>query len=465
MLTLAQFYFIVRRRRLLILLSTVAGLVAAIGWSGLTPRRYTASAQILVNVRAVETVGQPGSVADQLAPDYLSTQTDIIRSERILSEAARALGLDRDGPRIRALVWSPEAGPALRYAVKFLRGHVALSPSATSRMLDLRATAPDATLAAEIANAVADAYRDGSLAIQSEPARLAIRGYDRQATELRARWAAEQGRLAAKQRALGVTTREAGDDAETARLVSLSGQLAVAEAAQATAAARADRTALPDVIANPVVQDLEQRIAEAAAKRQQLAATAGPRNVDVREVTGQIEALRAQLAAQRGLIRDGVASAARQGASSVATLRAAVADQKQRVIAAQGHRGEISLIEQSLASIRQTYEQVMQRRAQLSVQDTVGQGNAIMLSRARPPETPSWPRPIVMAAIGLVAGLMAGVAGALAFAFARGRLDAPEDIELWSDVPFVGGIGLSGGHPALAAPRSLLTSRFGGSAS
>lgn len=73
MLTLAQFYFIVRRRRLLILLSTVAGLVAAIGWSGLTPRRYTASAQILVNVRAVETVGQPGSVADQLAPDYLST--------------------------------------------------------------------------------------------------------------------------------------------------------------------------------------------------------------------------------------------------------------------------------------------------------------------------------------------------------------------------------------------------------
>lgn len=455
-MTLDQFRHILRRRMRTVVLFVLLGLVAGAIWAVLTPPRYTASVQVLVNVRAPETVGQPTSVADQLAPDYLSTQSDIIRSDRILGAAVEKLGLSRDTPRARELGWKPAFGAPAAFFMGQLRSQVALSLTATSRVLRVSITSADPVFSARAADAVAQSYRDGSVSIQAEPARLAVQGYDEQARDLTRRWAAEQRRLAERQRALGVTVASEGDggDAESTRLASLSGQLANAEATRASASARSDREALPDSVANPVVQRIQQDLATAEARRAQLATTAGPNNVDLMEVTGQIAALRAQLRKQRQEIQQSASSAARQSAVSVSMLNAAVAAQKRRAIDEQVHRGEIALIEQSLENIRQTYNQVMQRRSQLNVMDTVGQANVTLLSRADVPSSPRWPRPFLMIGFGAVGGLIAGLLAAIALnAFGR-RLAEPDDIEAWSGLPFLGGVGL------VAAPSSTLALPF-----
>ncbi len=454
-MTIDQLRHILRRRFLMVAVFALLGLLAGGAWALLTPPRYVASVQVLVNVRAPETVGLPTSVADQLAPDYLSTQSDIIRSDRILGAAVEKLGLASDTPRARALGWTPEHGPARAHFIARLGEQVALRLTATSRVLSVTVTSSDPVFSARAANAVAQSYRDGSLAIQAEPARLAVQGYDEQARNLTRRWGIEQQRLAERQRALGVTVTGEGNgaDAEAARLASLSGQLANAEATRASATSRADRQALPDSVADPVVQKIQQDLATAEARRAQLATTAGPNNIDLMEIEGQIRALRAQLRGQQQEIRQSVSSAARQSAASVSMLNNAVAAQKRRTIDEQVHRGEIELIGQSLANIRQTYNQVMQRRSQLIVQDMVGQANVTLLSRAGVPTAARWPRPLLMIGFGAVAGLIAGALAAIAAGTFGRRFAEPDDVETWSGLPFLGGVGLvTDQKAALALP-------------
>src|SRR3546814_15235594 len=101
------------------------------------------SAQVLIDVRAPETLGKQSSEADQLAPDYLSTQTDIMQSERVRLKVVEKLGL-ASNPKARADYESVATNRSIDH---FLAGRLEtglqLVPAASSRVIAINYSAAE----------------------------------------------------------------------------------------------------------------------------------------------------------------------------------------------------------------------------------------------------------------------------------------------------------------------------------
>ena len=437
-MTFLQFLHLLRARHRIVIAAIAIGVVLALLLVVFSPRSYDATAQVLVNVRAPETVGSQ-SLQDQLAPDYLSTQVDILRSRRVALRVAKALNLD-SAPSVRRAFTESDATSFEDYVVEIVQRGLTVAPAAASRVISLTYTARDPQLAASAANAYAEAYRTVTLQLQAEPARQSAEWYDGQARAVQAQLLAAQQALSARQRTLAVAADADQTDSDVNRLNNLSGQLAAAQAQQAALHARAGGGALPDIVASPVVQGLQADLAKLQAQRAQLASYAGPNNIDLIQLDRQIGGLQGKLDEQRALVARSATAAASQGVSGVAQLSGAVAAQRQRTIAARSNRDELGPLQEQVTNLKQTYEQIMARRAQLGILSEGSQTNVALLSAASPPSRPAWPKPLLLLAIGILLGGVAGAALAVVLELIDQRLRAPDDIEAWLGIPNLGAI-------------------------
>lgn len=441
-MNLLQFARILLARWKVIALLVALGALGALGWAIASAPVYRATAQVLVNVRAPDTVGAVGGegVTPQLQPDYLTTQIDVIRSDRVAQAAVKRLGLTEDPQALQQYRAAGSQGSPTQYFSNTLRVGLRVLPSNASRVISIDYLSANPQSAAAVANAFAEAYRDVSLDLQVEPAREASGWYEKTAADLRKQLATAQEKLDVRRQELGVTGPSEQADAEDARLAALSQQLAGAQAQQALQSSRAGGGALPDAMASPVVQALQTDIARLEAQRQQLATFAGPNNVDYRQVTNQLTTLRQQLAQQRALVARSASASSAQGSQNVRELQAALGAQKGRVLASQRARGEISALEQDVTNLKSTYEQLVAKQAQSNLLGAASQTNISVLSPASVPTAPAGIPPLTKILLGILAGGFLGILLALALEFLDQRLRVPEDASTWLGIPNLGGV-------------------------
>ncbi|WP_420137412.1 GNVR domain-containing protein [Sphingomonas sp.] len=454
-MTFLQFLYLLRARLRAIAIAAAVGGVLAVGWILISSRTFDATAQLLVNVRAPETVGSQ-SFADQLSPDYLSTQVDIIRSRAVAMQVVKALGLEKD-PDQQAAFRESGSTSFQNFLVNRVGSGLSVAPVSTSRVISLTYSAPDAQFAAAAANAFARAYQDINLRLQTDPARQSVASYEAQARDVQDQINKVQMALSEKERKLAVTSDDDHNDAEVNRLNSLSTQLATSQVEAAQRGARASNGALPDAIASPVTQGIQTELAKLEAQRAQLASYAGPNNMDLVQINQQIAALKQQLAQQQALVARGASAAAAQSNMSLGRLSAEMGAQRNRAIEARANRDAVAMLKDQISNLKQTYEQIVARRAQLNILSEGGQANVSVLSAATAPTKPAWPRPIIMLAMGIVVGAFLGMAYAVISEMADQRLRKVEDIEAWLGVRSLGAI--RGGKAE--ARGGLLTSRIG----
>src|SRR6267378_7387038 len=128
-MSLWQFLLILRARFamvLLILLATVATVVAA---SLVLPKKYTASAAVVVDVKSPDPIS--GTMLHAMVmPGYMATQRDIITSERVADKAAQLLKVEARG----------------------LQKKLDVKPSRESNVIEISFSASDPAFAAAAAN-------------------------------------------------------------------------------------------------------------------------------------------------------------------------------------------------------------------------------------------------------------------------------------------------------------------------
>lgn len=440
-MTFLQFFRLLRARWLMLALGMLGGSLLAVLWVALSTRTYQATSQVLVDVRPPETVGRLStSPQEQLAPDYLSTQMDILRSPRIRTKVVTKLGLTNDPAARKAFEASKSGGSFEQFLSNRLATGLQLVPSNSSRVISINYTSRDPQNAASVANAFAEAYRDVSVELLVEPARETADWYRTRADEVQRDLNAAQARLSARQRELGVTADADQTDADVARLTGLSSQLAQVQAERAATSARAGNGALPDVMASPVIQGIQSELAKLEAQRQQLAQIAGPNNLDLIQINSQIAALKQQMNAQKALIARTAAASAAQSSTSVGALSEAVQEQRARVIDARNNRSELALLQQDVTNLRETYDQIVSRRAQLGILSEGSQTNVAILAPATPPAKPYWPRPFLMLAVGAILGFLIGGAAAVVTELSDQRVRSSDDHEAWLGIPNLGTI-------------------------
>ena len=441
-MNLTQFLSILKARwwvALLLLLLTVG---TTLGVSSVLPRQYTATASIVIDVKPDPIAGQ---FAGMLAPSYMATQVDIIQSERVARRVVRNLRL-ADNPQVRAdwLETTGGTGDIEAWIAGRFSANMDVKPSRESNVISVSYRAPDPGFAAALANAFVQAYIDTALELRVDPAKQYSTFFDQRAKEAREALEKAQARVSAFQKEKGIIATDERLDIENARLSELSSQLVMIQTLSSESGSRqaqargesADR--MQEVLNSGVISSLKADLSRNEARLQELNSRLGDNHPQVVEAKANINSLRSRLDAETKKVTGGIGVTASINRQREAELRAALDSQRGKVLRMKAVRDEGAVLSREMEHAQRSYETVLTRLNQTSLESQATQGNIFVLGQAAPPSGPSSPKVALNTVMSAVVGLLLGIGAVLGLEMLDRRVRAFEDLTTAVGLPVLG---------------------------
>lgn len=419
-MTLTQFLSILKARRasaLAVLSIIVASTVAV---SLVLPKQYTATAAVLVDVKSPDPIlGM--MLGSAMMPGYMSTQVDIITSDRVARRVVRELRLTESAQLRQDWIDDTDGqGNFEAWIGELLQKKLDVKPSRESNVVNIAYKAPDGKFAAALANAFAKAYIDTSVELRVDPAKQYTSFFDARAKELRAALETAQIKLSEYQRQNGILVTDERLDIETQRLNELTSQLVAIQALSAesrsrTAQANARADQLQDVITNPVVAGLRSDLSRQEARLQELNAKLGDAHPQVQELKANIAELRQRIETETRRVSSSVGINNKINSSREADVRAALELQRTKVADLKQQRDDTAVLLKDVDTAQRAYDTVAQRLTQTSLESQTGLTNISVLTPATEPSLHSSPKLLLNTILSVfLGGLLA-----ICFAFFR----------------------------------------------
>jgi chain length determinant protein EpsF len=464
-MTISQFLRILNARKRLVLLVLLLVFCADLAVTLLLPKKYSAVATVLSDPRL------PDPVSGYILPNYgeettTATQVDIITSDRVGLRVVRLLGLDKDAEaRTQWQVDGEGKGTLEQYFAGLLARALDVKPSRESDVISIQYTAADPTFAADVVNAYAKAYVDVCLELRTDPARASTEFFDARTRQLRTDLEKAQTRLSDFQRGHGITVSDEKLDVENARLSELSTQLTAIQAVRAESQSRQHQAldaaaTSPDVMLNPMIQQLQAEVARSEAKVRELQNQLGSSHPQLQSAQAELESLRSRLLNQMHEVAGSVGTANTVNVQREAEIKAALEEQKRRVLEMRSQRDQAAVLEKDLEAAQKAYDLVAQRRSQTNLESLNQQANVAVLSEALPPTEPSRPRVRLNLLAGAFIGTLLGIATALGMELRDRRVRSMEDALQVFGLPILVTLPSGRTRIPLAPERSPLGSRL-----
>jgi succinoglycan biosynthesis transport protein ExoP len=409
-----QFLLIMHARRKIILLILLTTVVAAVAISLLLPKTYKATTTLVLNYKGIDPVTGLALPA-QLMPGYTATQVDIIRSQNVALRVIEQLKLaEGDAVKQNFMEATDGVGDIRIWLSGLLLKKLDVVPSRESSVLDINFSGAPPQFAAAVANAFAAEYQGAASQFKTEPMKRASTYLDHQVKVLRSNLEGAQNKLSKYQQDKGIVTADNRLDVETARLNELSAQLVMVQGQVMEASSRQRQTRVnagesPDVLANPLVQNLKASLAQAEAKFSEIAQRLARNHPQYQSTKAEVDKLRAQLNEHIAATSNSIGNNARILQQREAELRAAVAAQKAKVLELNRARDELAMLAREVDSVQRAYDGSMQRLNQTSLEGSADQTEVAVLNPATAPIEAASPKLVLNTLLAIFLGTMFGV--------------------------------------------------------
>ena len=459
---LAYWRILVKRKWLVLgVLGTVVAL--ALIATLMMPPVYRATAVMQIDRESVQILQAEGlGNAEAAAPDFLTTQYELLKSRALAERVANELAIDAATvERLGSTTWwqratgalrpepanaADDAGDAereadamadLRQAVGIVRSGLTVEPVRNSRLVRIHFDSTLPAFSARVVNAVADGFIAHAIERKFDASSYASKYIEEQL-------ALAKGRLEESERALVafatkeniVTSGEGSQSLESQNLGALNASLAAAQDERIRAQAAWSQVSgggqLPaGAISNSILNSLQQQRATLNAEYQQQLKTYKPEYPSMLALKGQIDEVDRQIAQERNAVRASIkaeydAAQARENmlVAQIDALRGRTLDVDNRSI-------DYNILRREVDTNRQLYDSLLQRYKEVGVAAGAGVGtnNISIVDRAMVPTGRFKPNLPLNLAIGLMLGLMLGVLVAFVLEFLDDTLKGPEDIE------------------------------------
>ncbi len=381
---------------------------------------YEATAKI-----EIDHPGGGGVIGPEAAPNnnpvndmdqILTTTLEAVTSDAVLRPVVQQYHLLEEEGQLKGQ--SAQQIAALRHgAVTLKRLQVKRPPN--SYVIDVSYRAHNPTLAADVANAIANAYVDRSadLQMQSSGDRAAV--MERQIAELKTKMVGSEKALAAFEKQLGILDPDQRTSLLTARLNQLTTELTTAQsdrarkeaavqAVQAKTVAAAQSTAQGETLAR-----LTEKLNEARQKFAQLKTVYGPNHAEYRKAASEVEELSAQLNEDRTNAEARVASVYQQSVGQEKSLTAMISRTKGEMDGLSGVRHRYEQLKRDAEGDKQLYGEMTRRIKEYEINGAFRHNVARVIDSALPSATSVFPqKPVIIGAAFLVS-LVLAVLGAL----------------------------------------------------
>jgi succinoglycan biosynthesis transport protein ExoP len=426
---------VMRARWILIGLFVALGAGVALAASAWMSPKYRASSVMVIELKGTDPVLGGAVAMPQTLQGYLVTQTEVLRSERVMQRVIDQLDLLRNDDLLQAAqADAPEESDARRRILRHFDRRIQVDASREGSTLIVSYEGPRAALSAEIVNAFTAAYLQTALELRTGPAGDFTTWFEAQTRDHRDRLEAAQRRLSAAQRASGILADDERLDVETLRLTEISSQWQATQAALAESRARVDASrsgaSMPEVVAHPLLQTLSADLGRVEARLRQLGARLGPAHPEVIAEQAQAEQLRTRLAGETARVSASLQASHQVNQARELKLREALEAQRTRVAGLKGARDQLHILEREVQSAQRALEMVSQRLTETRLESQARHSNASVLTSAVAPARPSRPQPVLNAVLGCVLGLGLGLGAALMLESSQRPVRDPDDARI-----------------------------------
>lgn len=441
-MTLQQLLRILRARYKTILLTFIATVAIVVTVSVLLPKQYTASAAVVVDVKSPDQIS--GLVMSGGATGYMSTQIDIINSDRVAKAAIKLLHMD-ESPAIHQQ-WQEATngtGNLSDWLVNVLQKKLDVTPARDSSVININYTGVDPDFTAAVANAFAQAYINVNLDLKVAPARQYAAFFEEQTKAARDRLEKSQQALSDYQQKNGITSTDDRLDFETTKLNETSSQLTGVQGQTTDSQSKRQNTksdTIAEVMQSPLINGLKSDIARLEAKLTESSVNLGKNHPQTQRAEAELSTLKTQLDTETRKITSSIETTYQVGKQREQQLQAALATQKTRVLLLNKQRDELNVLRRDIESAQRAFELVSQRASQTNIESQTNQTNIAVLNTAAVPSAPSKPRVLLNTLISVFLGVLLGIALALALELANRRIRSTEDLLEALELPVLGSV-------------------------
>ncbi|MBX9961689.1 MAG: chain length determinant protein EpsF [Burkholderiales bacterium] len=448
-MTFGQFLGILRARWWIAVGTLFLTVGATIAVSLVLPKQYTATTTLVVDYKGTDPI-LGVMLPAQMMPGYMATQVDIIQSTKVATEVVKALGFAQS-PVVRQQ-WMDDTegkGTIEDYFATILLKKLDVKPSRESSVIEISFSGSDPRFAAAVANSFAEQYRKTNLELRVEPARQNALWFDERLQQLRKGLEEAQARLAEYQRDKGFTAADERLDLENARLSELNGQYTSTQGQAADAQSRlrqlnefvargASPETLPDVLANPLIQNLKALLNQTEGRLEQTASQLGANHPEVKRLQADIESQKTKLKSEINSAASSIRNAANIAQRREADLRDQLAAQKAKLLRANQGRDQFMVLLKEVDNAQKAFDIASQRFQATSLESQASQTNISVLTSATPPIEPSSPKLILNTILSVFLGGALGVGFALLVELLNRRVRSAREFAEALNAPVLG---------------------------
>lgn len=436
---LREYLHVLRKRLGLVLSSFLVVVVTVTVGTYLQRPIYRAITKVFIEREAPRVVNiQEVAPPDAGTAEFFQTQVEIIRSRPVVQRVIDSLGLARRKPKLAQAEDPVEA---------FLKA-VSIEPVRNTRLVEIRVEDPDPALAAEVANALADAYVHQNLALKLAAARDALTWLTTQVTDLKTKLNESELALQRYKEQAGLVSIEEKQTLTVKKLAEFNSAYIEAKAKRLEmetrlaelrkAARRPDLLeASPVVINNPLIQRLKGQAVELEVQRSKLLQVYKEKHPEVLKVQSQLDEITRRIRDEVERLAQSVESEYNVLKAREAAMLAAVNQYRDEAQTLAKKEIQYGILKREADSNQQLYEMLLKRLKETSLSQGLDTSNIRIVEPAVPPARPAKPRKILNVALAVVVGLTLGVSLAFFVEYMDATVRTPEQVERALGVPIL----------------------------
>lgn len=422
---------ILLRRRFLILAITALLTALTLAYSFLTPALYSSTAQIIIDPQDLQVVTNdvnPSRISPDGGITQVESQVSVAQSNGVLLRAIKATNLAEDPDfngqgglgRWLGMLFGSDDGDRTAQTLDSLRRRLAVKRDDKVLVLNIVITAKSADLAAELANAIAQAYLDDQAEARSKAAADASDAISARLEDQRKR--VEQAANAVETyKAEHNMVMAAGNLVSDQELTDLNTQLTAAQARTAQLKAQVDQLrrqgsapdATSEALRSPVIASLRAQEATLVDQISQFGTALGPRHPSMISAQQQLSDLRKLISRELGRLVTAAETDYQRALANQKELEAKVASLKGKSLDTDQASVRLRELQRDLDALRTVYANYLQRAQETREQTSVNSTNARIISQAMPALKKSWPPKGLLVFGAIFGGLALGVGMAL----------------------------------------------------
>src|ERR1700736_6558397 len=433
------------------LIALVTGLSIVVGatYVALSPSRYTAQADMIIDTKRV-TWTQTEMASENRTVEDASVESEIetTKSEKVAEAVIRRLHLTEDpefvgsGPGLRRRIFSlfkltgPEQEPSndelMHRALGTVKDNLRVTRLGRSYIEQIAFTSLDREKAATIANAFADAYIEDQLQAKFEATRRASAWLEQRIGELRQQASNAYKEVQDFKSENSIIIGVDGKLASEVELDQLGIALAKARADTSQARAKLDRISrvleqrsdkesfnipdpvVTDALSNPVITKLRQQFLDDQNKESEWSARYGPDHTAARNLRAEMAALQRAIWDEISRIAESYKSELQIAESQEESIDKRMIEVFQKSGSTRQSQVRLRELETAANTYRGIYETFLSRFTQSVQQQSFPSTEARVVTMASPPRVPSSPKVTLTLALAVLSGLAFGIVAAVA---------------------------------------------------